>query len=134
RAWRRYRDLWPAARFQRAPCFLGRRRSCYWSGQRRVRQCLGKGAFDPTCASYAGRMADDFRRCSIVSSWVCRRWKPGALSLECDVDLLSVVSGDHWLGAHVSASLLAPAATDCSAVAKHFAYHSTRRGDARLVV
>jgi len=84
------------------------------------------------CTSHAGRVADDFRNCPVVGSWVRRRRKPSTLSLDRDGNLLSALSGDHWLGANVSASLLAPAATDRRTIAKHLPYHATRSSNARV--
>src|SRR4029077_1666087 len=79
-------------------------------------------------------VADDFWNCAIIASWVCRRWKPSTLSLDCHGTVLPAVSRRDRIGTHVSASLLAPAATDCGAATKHFSYHAARCSDARLVV
>ena len=125
-------NLCALARLQRPAGFLGRCRSCYWSRQRRVRKRSSEGAVDPTRACHAGRLADDFRNCPIVSSWVCRGRKSGTLSLDCHGTLLPAISRRYRVGAHVSASLLAAAATDRGTIAKHLPHHATRSSDARL--
>src|SRR5436309_2447552 len=68
---RRGCDLRPAARLQRSARFLGRRRSCFWSCECGLRQRISQGAVDPACARHAGRVADDFRNCAVIGSWVC---------------------------------------------------------------
>src|SRR5947208_382980 len=79
-------------------------------------------------------MADDFRNCAVVTAWVGRRWKSGALSLDRLVSVLSPLSGCDRLGADVSASVLVVATPDGRAVAKYLAHHSTRSSHARVVV
>src|SRR5262245_12961719 len=79
-------------------------------------------------------MADDFRHCAVVTPWIRRRWKSGALSLDRLVSVLPLLSGCDRFGADVSASVLAAATPDGRAAAKHLAHHSTGSSDARLVV
>src|SRR4029077_1616143 len=127
-------NLCALVRLQRAAGFMGRYRSCLWSRQRCVRKRSGEGAVDPTRACYAGRLADDFRNCPIVSSWVCPGRKSGTLSLDCHGSLLPAISCRYRVGAHVSASLLAPAATDRGAATKYFSYYPARCSHARVGV
>src|SRR5262249_40489428 len=79
-------------------------------------------------------VADDFRNRAFASSWVCYRWKPDALSLDCHVGFLPAISRRDWVGTYVSTSLLASAAANGGATAKHLTYHAPRRSHARLVV
>ena len=85
-------------------------------------------------ARNAGGVANDFRNCAVVTAWVCRRWKPGAFSLDSKLGVLPALSGCDGLGPDVSASLLAAATPDGRAAAKYLAHHSTRSSHARLAL
>src|SRR4029453_1339670 len=89
---------------------------------------------DAARARDARCVADDFRNCAVVATWVGRRWESCALSLDPFVSVLPAVSGCDRLGADIFASLLVAAAPERRAAAKHLAHHSTGRGDARVVV
>ena len=79
-------------------------------------------------------MANDFRNCAVVTAWVGRRWKSGALSLDSKLSVLLALSGCDRLGVDVLASVLAAATPDGRAAAKHLAHYSTRSSHARVVV
>src|SRR5438874_4178403 len=118
---------WPAG-------FLGRRGCCCRRCERGVRECARQGALHAACARDAGCLADDLRSCAIVAAWVRGGRKPGALSLDLHVRVLSAVSRCYWIGFDVFTSLLAAAAPPGRATAKYFAHHPARSGDARVVV
>src|SRR5439155_22402027 len=104
--------------------FLGGRGRRCWSCQRCLRQRARQGPVHAACSRNVGRMADEFRNRTFVGAWPPRRRKAGVFSLDCHVCVLPSTSGCHRVSIDVSASLLATAAPDSCAVAKHFAYHS----------
>src|SRR6478752_4446194 len=84
--------------------------------------------------AFWGGVADVFRNCAVVTTWIRCRWKPSALSLDPHVSVLPALSGCDRLGADVSTSILAASTPDGRAAAKYLAHHSTRSSHARLVV
>src|SRR6266581_430647 len=77
-------------------------------------------------------MANGLWRGAAALDRIHRGRKPAALSLERLVDLLFALPCRDRLGAHVFASLLAPATNDCGEPASDLAHHATWRGRARV--
>src|SRR4029077_10503781 len=128
RAWWRSHNMRPASWFQRDAGVLGRARHCVRSCRRRVLECAAQSARDPAGASNDRGMANDFRNRAFAGNWAYHRRKPAAFSLDRVVDFLFVLSGGDWFSAHLSASVLAPAADVGGKTANCLSDHAARRG------